>query len=730
MKCFKVVILLVVLFSGVSNGQQTIIAFDRSNDISVFNEDSVELAFPWTGGFNFCQFGEMDINNDGIKDIVVFDRSGDKVVAMEFTGTPGNPSYRHNYQAEAAFPPLKHFMILRDFNCDGKEDIFTFNNTAFRVYKNTSSAENGLQFSLYMDRLASFTNPLNQDIFTIPVDISAFEDMDNDNDLDLLVFNITGSCVEFHRNMAQEQLGRCDTLIMQLERTSWGRFTEDFSTNTVSLNDTCVDVGFKGPPVDRHAGSSMLVFDADGDGDKELLLGDISYRTLTLLVNEPSNGQDRITGQIANFPPNTSFVNLSIFPGAFYVDVDHDGKKDLIVSPNSETGSENNRCIWYYNNIGTAEVPVFSFIKNSLFVEETLDFGEGAIPAFIDYNIDGRMDLVVGNYGYFTPNGDYKAQIALLKNIGTNEEPAYQLINRNYANLGELFGTSVNYTPAFGDIDGDGDKDMLAGSSDGRLFHFDNIASPGSEANFSLVTPTFEGIDVGTYAAPFLVDVDLDGRIDVLVGTREGKVEYYRNTSNGASPVMELQTDHFGEITTALTGEPNGFSTPVLFRKGGVRYMICGSQAGYFHLYGDIDGNLGGAFTDIDSTFLGNRYGERTSITISDIDGDDFPDAVIGNYAGGLNYFKGVFASQIKELADGTKAFNVFPNPGKDKVFIESGRGKIRKVLMYDVQGRLIKSTDGGGNQVEISTEGLPKGIFVIQILSDQNSEVIRWIHQ
>ena len=158
--------------------------------------------------------------------------------------------------------------------------------------------------------------------------------------------------------------------------------------------------------------------------------------------------------------------------------------------------------------------------------------------------------------------------------------------------------------------------------------------------------------------------------------------------------------------------------------------MICGSQAGYFHLYENIDGNLSGNFTHVDSTFLGNRYGERTSIAISDINGDDFPDAVVGNYAGGLNYFDGVFATQIRNLGNELKTFYLFPNPGKDQLFIRSENGNIRSVVIYDLQGRIVATYKMNASQVEVSAAGMAKGIFMVQIVSDKTAEVIRWVHQ
>lgn len=719
--------LIITNFNTILYSQQTILALQRSAEIGVWNEDSVRLNYPWTGGFNFCQVGTCDVNNDDQKDLVFFDRSGDRVTLLEFTGTPGNPSWKQNIEAEPNFPDAQHFMLMKDFNCDGLEDIFTFYNSGIRVFKNDGFSGTGPQFSLYKDQLKTEVNNNQIDIFCIPVDVPALEDLDSDGDLDLLVFNILGSCVEYHRNMAQENFNRCDTLVLQLETENWGRFTESFSTNEVLLNDTCESFGGGRFSQERHAGSALTVFDSDGDNDFDLLLGDIAYRTLTKLINGGTSTNALITSQSPNYPDNTTFVNLSIFPAGFYIDIDQDGKRDLIVAPNSETGSENYRCFLYYLNDGQDNSPVFQYQGNTVFVNESLDFGEGAIPYFFDYNLDGKKDLLVGNYGYFLPSGDYKPQVALLENQSDATEIRFKLKNRNYASAGNLAGISVNFHPTTGDLDNDGDQDLLLGASDGRMYHFENTALPGNPANMAFITPAFEDIDVGTYASPCLFDVDQNGRIDLIVGNRDGKISYYKNTSTGNSPVLELQTDQFGGVNTALPGEPNGFSTPFLFRKSGVTYLMSGSQNGYFELYGNIDNNLTGQFELLDSTFLGNRFGERTSITLTDLNDDGNPEAVIGNYAGGITFFNGIFPTLIDNPVNAS--FKLFPNPGENEIYISATHSTKANVTVLDIGGRIL-STEITSLPGKLSFVPDMKGLYLIQITSPEINQTLKWIHQ
>jgi hypothetical protein len=315
-----------------------------------------------------------------------------------------------------------------------------------------------------------------------------------------------------------------------------------------------------------------------------------------------------------------------------------------------------------------------------------------------------------------------------LENISTDESPKYKLVTEDFAGLAALSGNSLNYHPSFGDIDGDGDQDMLVGTSDGRIFHFTNNAALGNNANFVFTSPYFQNIDVGTFAAPQLVDVDLDGILDLLIGSREGKINYYRNTGNPNAMSLELITNALGGISTTMNGDPSGFSTPSLFRINGITYIMCGSQSGIFKLYGNVDGNLDGIFTLEDSLLLGDRNGERTSISLKDLDGDGLLDAVTGNYAGGVCYYTGIFPNNIDESATTNNHFTIFPNPGST-LNIESDNEQINSVFIIDIQGRVILHENiGGKTYCNVSTQWIDNGMYFIQIQGTRNTSTHTWI--
>ena len=708
--------------------QQTIAAFERNDNLVVYREAGQPYSMPTAGGMNYITAGTIDLNLDGTEDLVLFDRTGDRTIPLIREDAAGSENYRFDFSYCNLLPPARYFMLFRDYNCDGKKDVFAFKNGGFELYKNTSSAETGLSFSYETDAVLSFYNPGTLPVYAIPIDVPAFEDMDGDGDLDLLTFGILGTCVEYHRNYAQEELSRCDTLMLRLETDNWGNFTENLSTNQVNLNDSCDLFGGRLSEPIRHAGSALAAFDADGDNDKDLLLGDISYRTMIMLTNGGNANQALITAQQVPWPANTNFVNISVFPAASFVDIDRDGNRDMIVSANNEGTSETLRCLHYYKNTASDEAPVFQYIKNNLFVENMPDFGEGSYPAFCDYNQDGLKDLVIGNYGYYQNDGTYKSQLALFENTGTSATPEFTLITLDFAALGSLAGNALNYAPTFGDLDGDGDEDMLVGTDEGRIYHFENIALPGNNANYLFITADFQGIDVGTFATPHLADIDQDGLSDLLVGKANGRIRYYRNTGSILNMQLTEISDFFGGIDMALPGEPSGFSTPQFFRKSGVSYIISGSQNGRFTLFSGIDGNLSGTFMKEDTLLLGGRYGERSCMALGDMNSDGYPDAIIGNYSGGISYYSGIFPSTSEKLPLNGALLKIIPNPS-EKLNIHASNALINEVEIMDVSGRMVqKATLNPTTFYNAETSFLPPGLYFVIVKTNLGTNSLKWI--
>src|SRR5690606_20077328 len=116
------------------------------------------------------------------------------------------------------------------------------------------------------------------------------------------------------------------------------------------------------------------------------------------------------------FPANQP-VNFCIFPAAFYEDVDFDGVKDLIASPNLFSKEYLNtlfdRSVWFYKNTGTSSEPTFSLVRQNFLQNEMIDVGDNAVPALIDIDGDGDDDLLISSNSSTT----FISRIVLFENI-------------------------------------------------------------------------------------------------------------------------------------------------------------------------------------------------------------------------------------------------------------------------------------------------------------------------
>jgi subtilisin-like proprotein convertase family protein len=580
-------------------------------------------------------------------------------------------------------------------------------------------------------------------LYVSPVDLPALSDIDNDGDLDVVTFVSTGTYIEYHQNMSMEFYGVPDSLVYMSKSHCWGNAMEDALDNDYTLHSPCGgNVSNPGlvennttRSYERHSGSCQLCIDLDSDGDKEFIVGDVSFANLTMLTNGGSPKAADFIAVDTQFPENNSStlaVDLTLFPCAYYLDVNNDGLKDLIVSPNASGSSENFNSEVYYQNLGTNSSPVFDYQQSNFLQDNMIEVGEGAYPVFFDYDNDGLQDLFIGNYGYFIPPSSYDHKIAQFKNIGTSAAPKFELITRDYDGFdGSLAAFSTygitNMVPSFGDMDADGDADLFIGGADGKIHYFQNIATTGAMAKFVLTVPNFQNsagrsIDVGDYAAPQIFDVDNDGKNDLVIGGRNGKFSYFHHSGSATAtvPVLDSITNFFGNIKVNQPGYFTGFSYPFLFRQAGVTKLLSGSELGYLRLYDHIDGNLNGTFGLVDSTFMGRDESERTAVSGADINNDGYLDLIVGNYQGGVAYYKGVSAlSTSNELsAENTWNMEVFPNPANTilNFLIISDNHASYTIELFNIMGQCMLSENISGESFSLNSESMSTGVYICRV--------------
>ena len=156
----------------------------------------------------------------------------------------------------------------------------------------------------------------------------------------------------------------------------------------------------------------------------------------------------------------------SLFPAAFFVDVDFDQVKDLIVAPNAKNVSENETSVVKYKNTGTNLNANFVFETEAFLQGDMIDHGTGSIPKFTDIDGDGLTDMFIANFFAYKPVLSKESRIAYYKNTGTDTQPEFTLIDSDFQNLSSL-DIGLRMVPSFGDLNGDSKIDMLLGLENG-----------------------------------------------------------------------------------------------------------------------------------------------------------------------------------------------------------------------------------------------------------------------
>lgn len=739
---FSLVMMTVCSLSA--NGQN----FDLKEYAVIQNGEVLPNAF--VGGYTAAQLNEIDFNMDGKMDLLVFDRRGDVARSYVHDGVVGSTNYSYEPKYLFGLPPLKQFVRVRDYNQDGIPDIYTGPSDitgGIALYIGEWDGER-LRFDLFknedypFDVITVTANGSLTQVYVGPGDVPAIVDVDFDGDLDIFSFESGGSYVTYFQNMSVERNLGADVFDYVIGDFCWGNFKEGGLDGTLFLSDSpgqCAEEFAANQTIsERHAGSAIEMFDYQCDGDYDMLIGDLLGNNMVLAINEPNEDNAFVSQAINNFPENDP-VDMHVFLSSWVLDIDHDGDQDFVVCPNDESNVTNVSNFHYYENTGYGCNEQFELKQEDLLNDGSVDLGTDASPVFCDYNADGLIDLIVGTSGEFTETGQIdKIRLVLFENTGDSENPKYQMVDDDYLSFSINSMTSGNPTPTIGDLDGDGDEDMIVGDSNGDLYYFENIAGEGNTYQFAQAVYPYKNIDVGATVEPYIFDYNGDGLGDLFIGEKGtnsneglGNINYYENV--GAIGEVEFvedllegnNTPTFGYINTKLITETSGNSAPVPFFVGNDFYILCGTKAGFLQLYKCDPTNPNETCEPIDLEFGKLYEGDETSIDLADIDSDGFLEVVIGNKRGGIAIYNTIInidgtISDTEDFQPSSFDINLYPNPTSKQIFVESDL-ELSNYQLNNIFGQKLYEGKVKNNSIDLGQ--LPAGVYFI--LFEYESEML-----
>ena len=79
--------------------------------------------------------------------------------------------------------------------------------------------------------------------------------------------------------------------------------------------------------------------------------------------------------------------------------------------------------------------------------------------------------------------------------------------------------------------------------------------------------------------------------------------------------------------------------------------------------------------------------------------------------------------SDIDDAVSDANGIEIYPNPTDGLLYINSS-STINRVIVADMTGKIIMDVNGGSDKVELDLSSNPKGIYVLKVISEDDSTV------
>ncbi|MGK7391324.1 MAG: FG-GAP repeat domain-containing protein [Candidatus Cyclobacteriaceae bacterium M2_1C_046] len=657
---------------------------------------------PWTLGINAAHVNGLDLDLDGAEDIIVFEKTSSSLLTFI---REGSSEFRYDPGFIPRLPTINHWFLTRDINGDGKKDIFTADPLGIKVYLN-NLPEGFIEYPVAPLLTETSIGTIN--IFVSQEDIPAIQDIDNDGDLDIVNFQLSGTTLEWHKNLQVEE-NLTDTIKFEKQTDQWGSIRICSCSVFVNSDEQC-------PPEGRikHAtGHALLLKDSDGDGDLDLIFSDSECANLHLLKN---NG----TSVSPDFEKNrSSFLSSNIFmpyPAPFLIDTDQDGDEDLVVGTNyaaTNTGRvDYKNSMWLFTNDRSDEHPEFNFQQSNFLQDQMIDVGQNSNVVFFDLDNDGDEDMIVSKFT--DRSNEFRTGFSYYENTGSYSEPEFNFITD------DLYGLSgfmlYNLKAQFIDVTGDRKPDFVfSGTSltnpQTNIYYLENTGLVRFNTDLELKT-LVSGLPFNSNY--LLSDIFSDGKLDLLVtySSRVTRFERFQGDFTVAD-----------ENFHSLPGSVNGLEIADIDNDN--RLDLIYSRFDEIKIIHDFENPLSEE-TDVkliaskEGDALGQSPGNKLQITARKILGNNIPELIIGNNLGGITILKSTSAYP-DPIED---PLTIYPNPlfPDNNLKLQSQRNLLLYIL--NTEGKILVGPTylPAFEFYELTFDNLAAGMYIIHVLVDNET--------
>ena len=636
---------------------------------------------PWLGGLggianSIPEFCDIDADSD----LDLFCGDGNtSLLYFENTGTAGSADFHFESYQFGPFNPAP-YLCFADLDNDGDKDALH----SYRCYYNVGSAT---QYSFTSSYDSLFDTSGN--LLICPR--MATVDINSDGDIDIFAGQYYTGQIRFYEN-----IGSPAQYQFQLTSAAW---------LGIAVSGGCADPTF---------------CDIDADGDLDLFVGNQGGR-----VYFYRNDGDSVN---YNFTYVTDFydsMDVGEKGSPEFADIDGDGDYDLLVGRNQQSTITSPGDIFFYENVGTAQVAEWNFITKNYI---SLDVGYYAQSAMSDIDADQDRDIFIQHAG------DY---LTYYQSAGSLDSASYFWITDNYQNI------SVNDAfPEFGDLDGDQDPDLLMGEAaipgPPSIYLFQNRGTP-QNASFSLYSSDYiPGIftQFTVSNAPALADIDADGDLDLFTCDQERHFYYFQNDGSPANPAFNLVTTNWQNIFQV--GTPTTQLIPLFYDvdDDSDLDLFCGMLWGWNQLwfYRNVGTPQNAQMVMETQTFLGAGSKHFTGVDIFDIDQDGDGDFLMSTYNGGMVFYRNITGEvsappPVQRHPSAGLQISLGPNPANPFVVasFELRVASNMSLDIFDICGRKIVELASGFHlpgeyRYVWDASKNASGIYIIRLETPQES--------